>query len=146
MAPLVTILIFAVIGFLIHDIVGLVGGAAVGWGLSMLIGIAANAWSGGLLPRKARKETARFFYMNHQPTVDVCMVGMTEEEKIRLIEGLLERVFRRATTTAPLASKSMGMSPPEINEAARQEAAEEQDPHVREIILLLKDHILQTMY
>jgi len=74
------------------------------------------------------------------------MEGMTEEEKIRLIEVLLERVFHCATVAAPLASKSMGMSPPEINEAARQEAAEEQDPHIREIILLLKDHIIQTMY
>jgi len=146
MAPLVTILIFAVIGFFIHDIVGLVVGAAVGWVFSMLIGIAATAWSGGFLPRKVRKETARFFYMNHQPTVDACMEGITEEEKIRLIEGLLERVFRRATVGAPLASKSMGMSSPEINEAARQEAEEEQDPHVREIILLLKEHIIHTMY
>lgn len=146
MAPLVTILIFAVIGFLIHDIVGLVVGTVVGWGFSMLIGIAATAWSGGLLPRKVRKETACLFYMNHQPTVDVCIKSMTEAEKIRLIEGLLERVFRRATGAAPLRSKSMGMSPPEINEAARQEAAEEQDPNVREIILLLKDHIIQTMY
>ena len=146
MAPLVTILIFAVIGFLIHDIVGLIVGAAVGWGLSMLIGIAATAWSGGFLPRKVRKKTARFFYMNQQPTVDACMEGMTEEEKIRFIEGLLERVFRRATAGAPMASKSMGLSPPEINEAARQEAAEEHDPDVQEIILLLKEHILNTMY
>jgi len=146
MAPLVTILIFAVIGFLIHDIVGLVVGAAVGWVLSMLIGIAATAWSGGFLPRKVRKETARFFYMNHELTVDACMEGMTKEDKIRIIEDLLERVFRRATAAAPLASKSMGMSPPEIDEAAIQEAAEKQDPSVREIILLLKDHIIQTMY
>ena len=61
MAPLVTILIFAVIGFLIHDIMGLVVGAAVGWILSMLIGIFATAWSSGFLPRKVRKETARVF-------------------------------------------------------------------------------------
>lgn len=146
MAPLVTILIFAVIGFIIHDVVGLVVGAGIGWGISMLIGIAATIWSGGLLPRKARKETARIFYMNHQPTVDACFEGMAEVEKIRFIEDLLERVFRRATVAAPLASKSMGMTPIEINEAAKQEAAEEQDPNVREIILLVKEHIIQTMY
>jgi len=146
MAPLVAIAICAVIGFLIYGIIGLIAGAAAGWVISMLIGIAADAWSGGLLPRKERRRVALVFYMDNQPTVDSYMQNMTEEEKLRLIERLIERVFRRATVAAPLVSKPMGMSPPEITEAAMQEAAEEQDPKVREIILLLKDHILRTMY
>ena len=146
MAPLLTIILCAGIGFFTHGIVGLVAGAVVGWLLSMLIGLATAAWSGGFLPRKARKQVALFFYMNHQPTVDSRLVGMTEEEKLRLIENLMERIFRRATVAAPLVSESMGMSPPEITEAARQEAAEEENPKVRELIPLLRDHILQTMY
>lgn len=146
MVPIVTIVAFAVIGFFIHGVVGLIVGAVAGWVISILIGIALSAWSGGLLPRKARKQAAMFFYMNHQSTVDSCTKGMREEEKLRLIENLMERIFRHATVSAPLVSKSMGMSPPEVNEAATQEAAEEPDPKIREMILLLKDHILQTMY
>ena len=146
MAPLVTIVLCAVIGFTIHGAVGLVVGAAAGWLLSMLIGTIGTTVSGGLLPRKARRQTARLFYMNHQPKVDSCTEDMAEGEKLRLIEGLMERIFRRATVAAPLLSKSMGMSRPEVDVAAKQEAAEEQDPNVRELILLLKVHILQTMY
>lgn len=146
MAPLVTIVICAVIGFLIYGIIGLIAGAAAGWVLCMLIGTALTTWSGGLLPRKERRRVALLFYMDHQPKVDSYMQDVTEEERLRLIETLIERVFRRATIAAPLVSKSMGISPPEIDEAAMQEAAEELDPKLREIILLLKNKIIRYMY
>ena len=146
MAPLVLIAICAVIGFLVHGIIGLIAGVAAGWVLSMLIGSALNAWHGGLVSQKERRRVALLFYMNHQPTVDSYLQDVTEKEKLALIESLIERVFRRAILAAPLVSKSMGISPPEIAEAAMQEAAEEPDSKVGEIILLLKDHILRTMY
>lgn len=146
MAPLITIVICAIFGLAIYGIVGLVVGAVAGWLLSMLIGTIGVMASGGLLPRKARKQAANLFFMNHQPTVDSCTGEMAEEEKRQLIESLMERIFRRATVAAPLLCKSMGMSRREVDEAAKQEAAEEQDPKVRELILLIKDHILETMY
>ena len=146
MAPLITIVICAVIGLVIHGIIGLIVGAMAGWLLSMLIGVISAKVSGGLLPRKVRKQVAHLFYMNYQPTIDSYTKSMEEEEKLQLIESLLERIFRRATITAPLLCKSMGMSRQEVDEAAKQEAAEEENPKIRELILLLRDHILSTMY
>jgi len=146
MAPIITIVLCAILGLYLYGVLGAVLGAVAGYLLSMLIGTIAAAWGGGLLPRKLRQRTAFFFYMNHQPTIDAHMDGTSEQEKLRMIEALIERIFRRATVKAPLLSKSMGMSYPEVQEAAEQEAAAEQDPKMRHVILLLKDYILQTMY
>ena len=146
MIPLLTIVIAAVVGFITYGIVGLIVGAVSGWVLSMLIGTVLCKWSGGLLPRKARRDCALYFYMNHQPMIDSCMEDMPESEKIRLIEKLIERIFRRATVDAPMLSKSMGMSRSEVSKAAEAEAEIEQDERTREMILLLRDHILATMY
>jgi hypothetical protein len=146
MMPIFTIVLCAFAGFLSYGVVGLIGGAVAGWALSMLIGIIATAWSGGLLPRKERKRVALLFYMDHQPMVDSCTMGMTKQQKLRIVEGLIERLFRRATLAAPMTSKSMGMSRAEVEEAARIEATEEKDPGIRQIILPLKDHIFRTMY
>jgi len=146
MAPLVTIIVCAVVGFLVHGIIGLLAGLVAGYVLGLAVGTLATAWSGGLLPRKVRKQSAILFYMNHQPAIDSCMQDMSDRQKLRLIESLLERVFRRAAVAAPLLSKSMGMSAMEVEEAIRQEAAEEKDPKIRGLILLLTDHILTAMY
>jgi len=146
MAPIITIVLCAILGLYLYGVLGAVLGAVAGYLLSMLIGTIAAAWGGGLLPRKLRQRTALFFYMNHQPTIDAYVHGTSEQEKLRLIEGLIERIFRRATVKAPLLSKSMGMSYREVEEAAEQEATAAENPKVREVILLLKDHILQTLY
>jgi len=146
MMPFLTILIVAIVGFLAYGFIGLILGAVAGWILSMLIGMIFNLWHGGLLPRTARKDCVLYFYMNHQPMIDSCMEDMPESEKIRLIEKLIERIFRRATVDAPMLSKSMGMSRSEVSKAAEAEAEIEQDERTREMILLLRDHILATMY
>ena len=146
MAPLLTIAVCALAGFLEYGVVGLIGGGAIGCALSMLIGIIATACSGGLLPRKERKRVALLFYMDNQLMVDSCTEDLTRHEKLHLLESLIERLFRRATLAAPVTAKSMGMSRAEVEEAARQEATEEKDPRIRELILSLEDHIFRTMY
>ncbi len=146
MAPYVTVILCAVVGYAIHGILGCVIGAGVGWCVSMVIGSIAFWISGGLLPRKARGQSAALFYMNHQPLVDSCIPGIGESEKLRLIEGLIERVFKRATIEAPMLSKTMGMSKRELEAAVMGETQDEPDPEVRKLLEALQEHILGTMY
>jgi len=146
MAPIITIIVIAIIGFLIYGIVGLIVGAVAGWLLSMLIGTIAMAWSGWASPEESSK-TSGDLLLYEPSTNGRCAYGRHGEAgQASNDRGLMERIFRRATLGAPLVAKSMGMSQLEVEEAADQEAADEQNPRVRELILLLKNYILQTMY
>lgn len=146
MAPVILIIIVAIIGFAIWGFKGLFIGAALGWFTSMAIGTVANLISGGLLPRGARRDTALSFIRNYSNIVDSCTIDLSESKKLKFVESQIERIFRKATTNAPIASPTMGVSKPEILIATEQIALEETNENLRRLLLVLARHIEETMY
>lgn len=95
MAPWITILIGGLIGFIWNGLLGALVGLACGYVLSLLLGGLIFAIGGGLVPRKAKQETARHFLESFREHAQAAFPGLDQPAQLRAIEDAIEKVFRR---------------------------------------------------
>lgn len=75
---------------------GALVGLACGYILSLLLGSLLLAASGGLVPRKAKQETARHFLESFREHAQAAFPGLDRPAQLRAIEDAIETVFRRS--------------------------------------------------
>ncbi len=133
MVPYVTILAIAIIGGFVHGIAGffiwgvcgLVGVLAVGWAL--------NFFSGGLLPRKVRDESATDFIAQYSDLVKRAYPTSTPYEAKQKVAELLDSMMKRATAKNPSLHLDVAGSPDVFFPSALQVAEEQPTAELKEL-------------
>lgn len=128
--PHFTIGLLAVTGLLWKGVWGGVIGLVGGYVVVTLFGLLLVAASGGILPRKARQDTASSFCEENADQLREIIPEGHEGREAEYIEKLLERIIRKATVIGP--STSSGMSFAEV--AAAVKLIEDEEPNAREAI------------
>ena len=96
MIPWLVIVAFALGGLIWKGWTGGMTGAAIGYGLSLLIGALGVAVRGGFVPRDAKRRAALMFLERYGQRAEAMFPDLDEPSRIREIEAAIERVFRRS--------------------------------------------------
>ncbi len=144
MAPYLAILLVAVIGAFFWGVWGFVLGLPVGYALVSVFGIVLVKASGGLLPRKIRRETAREFVEEYYEYLDERIPSDWRGRHVEFIEKLLEDIFRKAAVVGP--AISTGTSYLEVMAAVENLREETEDEPTVEIIDQLWEYITVEWY
>lgn len=112
MIPYITILLIAVIGGFVHGIVGFVVWAVLGYVAVVTFGRVLVLWSGGVLPRKLRDQTATDFLAENSALVGAALPNMTAYQAKKRVEEILELMARRALRNNPSRNVETAFSAP----------------------------------
>ena len=146
MVPHLVIGIAALVGLFGWGFKGLIVGAAGAFVLAMVLGLVFTVFSGGLLPRKVRKNTASSFIALHDKLVSAAFPNTSQAEHQRSIERCLEKIFKRAATDNKSMNLEAGMDRSAIQAAAAALVAEEQRSEMKALFASLEQHIEREMY
>jgi len=144
MVPHFTIAALALVGLIWKGVWGFVIGLVGGYVAVVIFGLVLTAASGGLLPKKVRKETARNFCTENADQLLELIPPGHEGKEAEFIERLLERIFHKAAIIGP--STSSGMSFGEVDAAVQIIKEEVDDPRERETIDVLWDFVQREWY
>lgn len=141
MVPFITIVIFAVIGWAIGGIWGVIVGAIAGYVFSLLVGHIATKVSGGLLPAKVRKTLAQEF-INKYPDIvsNEHTHSMSSDEVLSFVEIQIERIAKQAL----MASPGYEITYEGLNEAGERAIAQEPDTTIHPMLRQLADFMLKS--
>lgn len=142
--PHFTIVIIGIIGAFVWGVWGFLGGLVVGYIITLLFGLSLIKISGGILPRKVRKETARNFLDLNLPWLRQRIPLQFRGNELPYIENLLEKIAKKAAIVGP--ATASGMSYGEFELAVESIAAEEKNSNVIEIVEKLWEFIKHTWY
>jgi len=146
MIPYLGIGVAALVGLFGWGLKGLLIGAIGGWGFSLLFGSILTLFSGGLLPRKVRKETAIYFITLHPELARNAFPNTSEAGLQKSVERSIESIFKRAVTD----NKSMNLEArwdrTAIQAANAALIAEEPRPEMKAYLAALEQHIEREMY
>ncbi len=123
---------------------GFVLGLPVGYALVSVFGIVLVKASGGLLPRKIRRKTAREFVEEYYEYLDERIPSDWRGRHVEFIEKLLEDIFRKAAVVGP--AISTGTSYLEVMAAVESLREETEDEPTVEIIDQLWEYITVEWY
>ena len=105
MIPLLVIGVAALIGLFGWGLRGLIIGAVGGVVFNLALGSIFTLFSGGLLPRKVRKQTAAGFIVLHPDLVQSAFPDTSQTAIQKAVERCIEGIFRRAATDNSLWTK-----------------------------------------
>ena len=146
MIPYLLIALLAIIGLFLWGLKGLVIGGVVGHIFSLLFGLILKLLSGGLLPRKVRRETARNFMALHPDLVRAAYPHLDESQSLRAVERAADSIFRKAVEE----NKSMNIEAAWTREAIQDATAslidQETRPEMGQLLRSLLELIERDMY
>ncbi len=144
MIPQFTILAIAIIGAFIDGIAGFFVWGVFGYIGVMAFGLLLNSFSRGLLPRKAKEETATDFIAQYPDLIREAYPTDSPSEVAKKIGALLESMMKQATINGPAtnldASNSSAIFFPSAFEVAENQPTEELKILTRALIEFLKTH------
>lgn len=146
MIPYLVIGIAALIGLLGWGMEGLIFGAIGGFIFSPIFGSLLTLCSGGLLPRKVRKQTAARFMALYPDLVQRAFPNTPETERQELVEGFIEGIFKRSVIDSKSMHMEAGWNRNAIQDATAKLIAEEQHPDMKTFLASLEQYIEQEMY
>ena len=141
MLPYLVIGVAALIGLsgwgLKGFIIGAIGGVVVDFALGSLF----TLFSGGLLPRKVRKQTASEFIALYADLVQSAFPDTSQTARQKTVEGCIERIFKRAATDNKSMNLEAALYRDAIQSAASAIIAEEQRPEMKVFFASLLQYI-----
>jgi len=146
MVPYIVIGIAALVGLFGWGLKGLIVGAVGGWVFNMALGLVLTLFSGGLLPRKVRKQAASSFIALHGAMIQRAFPNKTQPQLLRSIEERIEAIFKRASIDNKSMNLEAGMDRGAIQAAAAALVAEEQQGEMKDLIAALEQHIERELY
>jgi hypothetical protein len=96
--PYVIIIIAAIIGGYLYGIAGFFLWGVLAFGGTLIVGLALQKLSGGILPKQVRVQTAKDFIAERPDLVALAWPSHSASEQAKEIQGLLEAMYRRAIT------------------------------------------------
>lgn len=108
LAPHVTIFIIALIGLLVHGVIGFFAWGALGFVLILIISLLMRGYSGGVLPRDMREQTVINFISAHPEECRRAYPGKSAYDVNRTVTNLLEQFAKQAVKTNP--SRDLGQA------------------------------------
>lgn len=146
MIPYLVIGAAALVGLFGWGLKGLILGASGGLVFSLLFGTVLTLFSGGLLPRKVRKEAARRFIALHPDLAQSVFLEASQPATQRSVERCIEAIFKRATAGNKSMNLEAGWDRAAIQVAAAALIAEEPRPAMQAFLAALEQHIEREMY
>ena len=146
MVPYLVIGVAALLGLFGWGLKGLILGAIGGWLFTLLLGAALLLFSGGLLPRKERKQVASRFIAIHRDLARSAFPGESERELQRAVERYIEGIFRRASSDNNSMDLDAALDRKAIRAAASALITEERRPQMKSFLGALEEHIEKEMY
>ncbi len=146
MVPTLTILVIAIIGAFVHGVVGFFI-----WGICGYIGVLAFGWlltffSGGVLPRKMRDETATDFIALHPDLIKEAYPRHSPYEAKQRVAALLDSMAKKAAKNAPSTHIDYAFSPDVFFKSALEVAEKQPSMELiklaHELITFVKTHHL----
>ena len=125
---------------------GLIVGAIGGYVFNLLFGSVLTLFSGGLLPRKVRKQTAFSFIRLHPELTRSIFPNASESALQKSVERSIERIFKRAVTDNKSVDLEAAWERTAVQAAADALIAVEQRPEMKTFLTLLVQHIEREMY
>lgn len=145
MAPWITIFLAALLGFVWKGAFGALAGLLFGWVIGLLFGALAFATRGGVVPRRARRDTAQRFLESHRAQAEAAFGGLDEAGQLRAIEHAIEKVFRRSMDDNPSPTER-ALERDSVQGAVVALADEADTPAARDFWMTLGTMIDLTMY
>lgn len=146
MIPYLVIGVSALIGLLGWGLKGLILGAVGGWILNMVFGTVLMLASGGLVPRKVRKQAASRFIALYGDLARGAFPDALESALQKSVERSIEAIFKRAASDNRSMDLNAALSRAAIQDAAGALIAEEQGSEMRTFLIKLEEHIEREMY
>ena len=146
MIPLVVIGVAALIGLFGWGLKGLIIGAVGGLVFNLALGSIFTLFSGGLLPRKIRKQTATGFIVLHPDLVQSAFPDASQTAIQKAVERCIEGIFRRAAKDNRSMDQAASLDRDAIQAAACVLIASEQRPEMKSLLASLLQYIEREMY
>jgi len=144
--PLVVIGVAALIGLFGWGLKGLIIGAVGGLVFNLALGSIFTLFSGGLLPRKIRKQTATGFIVLHPDLVQSAFPDASQTAIQKAVERCIEGIFRRAAKDNRSMDQAASLDRDAIQAAACVLIASEQRPEMKSLLASLLQYIEREMY
>ena len=146
MLPYIVIGIAAIVGLFGWGFKGLIFGALCGWIFNMVLGLSLTLFSGGLLPRKVRRQAASSFIISHEALVQRALSNVARANLQQTVEQHIEAIFKRAAIDNKHLNLEHGLDRVTIQSAAAALVAEAQQTEMKELIAALEQHVEEVMY
>jgi len=146
MVPQMTILAIAIIGAFVDGVAGFFIGGVCGLIGVLVIGWLLNIFSGGVVPRKVRDETAADFIAQFPELIKRAYPGESAYEAKQKVASLLDGMMKKAIINNPSAHLDVALSPQVFFESALEVAEEQPNKELKELahelIAFVKNHRL----
>lgn len=146
MIPHLVIGVAALVGLFGWGLKGLIIGAVGGVVFNFVLGSIFTLFSGGLLPRKVRKETAAGFMVLHPDLVQSAFPDTSQTAIQKTVERCIERIYKRAAKDNRSMDQAAFLDRDAIQAAASVLIAEEQRPEMKAFLTSLLQYIDREMY
>lgn len=146
MIPYLVIGVAALIGLFGWGITGLVIGGIGAFVFNMIFGWVLRLISGGLLPRRMRREVAVNFIASDAQLVEAACPGLTGAQRLKYVETAIERIFRRAIVDNPSMNLEAGWTHEAVEAATMALVDQESRPEMKAFLIALWRRIEQDMY
>lgn len=146
MIPYLVIVVAGLVGLFGWGLKGGVLGAVGAWILSLILGGVVGLLSGGLLPRKVRREAASGFISSYGDLARGVFPNALEPALQKSVEHWIERIFRRAARDSESMDLEAALERAAIQAAAAALIAEEPRPQMKSFLTALEEHIEKEMY
>ncbi|MEW6050558.1 MAG: hypothetical protein AB1644_05795 [Candidatus Zixiibacteriota bacterium] len=130
--PWIAIVVVALAGGAIGGVLGFIVGGVVGYVGMVGLGVLGVKVSGGLLPRRERRDTALSFYDYDREFIESHIPPPWRGRSIAYIEFLLEKIVKRAALVGP--SSSSGLTWWEVAAAYEIESQNAYSAQERELL------------
>ncbi len=146
MYPQLIIAIAAIVGAFVDGVAGFFI-----WGISGFIGVLAiglvlTKFSGGILPRKVRDETATDFIVHHPELVQQAFPDNSPYEAKQKVAATLDAMYKRATINNPSFNLDVAGDPRvflvSALEIAEEQPSEDLKEMARELVAFVGNHHL----
>ena len=144
--PHLVIGILALVGLFGWGLKGLILGAIAGFVFNLLFGSLLTMLSGGLLPRKLRKQTASRFIILYPELAQNVIPNTSERSLQKSVERSIEAIFKRSGTDNRSLDLVAALDITAIRAAAAALISEEQRPEMKKFLDSLEQHIEREMY
>lgn len=147
MIPIVFIIAFGLVGFFIWGLKGLLSGFICGYLLALIIGYVAKSSSGGLLPRKIRKNVATNFINSHSNITKEVYPNVGGEELSKAIEKDVETIFQKSVEEfGSLGGQEYGWRREDIKNATDLLVKEAPSNERKDFLIALENQIEEDIY
>lgn len=146
MIPFLVIGAAALIGLFGWGVKGLIIGAVGGVVFNLALGSISMLFSGGLLPRKVRKQTAAGFIVLHPDLVKSAFPDASQAAIQKTVERCIVGIFRRAAKDNRSMDQAAYLDSDAIQAAASVLIAEEKRPEMKTFLASLLQYIDREMY